>query len=44
MRDRYNILAKKVKTKLSKDEKESGGGESELSESEKLVEELVALI
>ena len=43
VRDRYNILAKRVKTKLSKEERESGGGDSELSESEKLVEELIAL-
>lgn len=43
VRDRFNILAKKVKTKLLKEEKESGGGESDLSESEKLVEELIAM-
>ena len=43
VRDRYNILAKRVKTKLSKEERESGGGDSELSESEKLVEELITL-
>ena len=43
VRDRYNIIAKRAKTKLSKEERESGGGDSELSESEKLVEELIAL-
>lgn len=43
VRDRFNTLAKKVKSKLSKEERESGGGESELSESDKLVEELIIL-
>ena len=43
VRDRFNILAKRVKAKLSKDERESGGGESDLRETEKLVEELIVL-
>ena len=43
VRDRFNILARKVKAKLSKEERESGGGESEMSETEKLVEELIVL-
>ena len=43
MRDRFNILAKRVKAKLSKEERESGGGESDLSETERLVKELIVL-
>ena len=43
MRDRFKILAKRVKAKLSKEERESGGGESDLSETERLVEELIVL-
>ena len=41
--DRFNILAKRVKAKLSKEERESGGGESDLSETKRLVEELIVL-
>ena len=40
IRNRFNILDKKVKSKLSKELKESGGGDEEQSE---LVEELVTL-
>ena len=43
IRDRFNILAKKVKSTLSKELKESGGGDEEQSELERLVEELVTL-
>ena len=43
MRDRFNILAKRVKAKLSKEERERGGGESGLSETERLAEELIVL-
>ena len=38
--DRFNILAKRVKSKFSK---ESGGGDEEQSELERLVEEFVTL-
>lgn len=41
--DRFTILAKKLKVKLSKEEKESSEGETELSENENLLEELIAL-
>lgn len=43
VRDRFNILAKRVKAKLSKEEREGGGGESDVSETERLVEELIVL-
>ena len=43
VRDRFNILAKRVKAKLSKEERESGGGESDLSETERLVKEVIVL-
>ena len=43
VRDQFNILAKRVKAKLSKEERESGGGESDLSETKRLVEELIIL-
>ena len=43
VRDRYNILVKRVKKNSPKKKEKSGGGDSELSESEKLVEELIAL-
>ena len=43
VRDRFNILAKRVKAKLSKEERERGGGESGLSETERLAEELIVL-
>ena len=36
-------MAKRVKAKLSKEERESGGGESDLSETERLVKELIVL-
>ena len=43
LRDRFNTLAKKVKAKLAKEERASGGGEVLQSESDKLVEELITL-
>lgn len=43
MRDWFNILVKRVKVKLFKDERESGGGELDLCEIEKFVEELIVL-
>ena len=43
VRDRFNILAKRVKAKLSKEERGSGGGESDLSETERFLEELIVL-
>ena len=36
-------MARKVKAKLAKEERASGGGEGLQSESDKLVEELIAL-
>ena len=43
LRDRFNTLARKVKAKLAKEERASGGGEVLQSESDKLVEELITL-
>ena len=43
IRDRFNSLARKVKTKLTKEKRVSGGGEVLQSESDKLVEELITL-
>ena len=43
MRDRFNILAKKWRIKVRQEERESGGGDKEMSEAEKLMEELVEL-
>ena len=43
LRDRFNTLARKVKAKLAKEKKASGGGEVLQSESDKLVEELIIL-
>ena len=43
IRDRFNTLARKVKAKLAKEERASGGGEVLQSESDKLVEELITL-
>ena len=38
VRDRFNILAKKWRIKVRQEERESGGGDKEMSEAEKLVE------
>ena len=43
LRDRFNTLARKVKPKLAKEERATGGGEVLQSESDKLVEELITL-
>ena len=43
VQDRFNNLASKVKSKLSREQRESGGGDKKQSEMEKLVEELVTL-
>ena len=43
VRDRYNILAKKWRAKIRREEKESGGGDEQLTEVEILVEELVEM-
>ena len=43
LRDRFNTLARKVKAKLAKEERATGGGEVLQSESDKLVEELITL-
>ena len=43
LRDRFSTLARKVKAKLAKEERASGGGEVLQSESDKLVEELITL-
>ena len=43
LRDRFNTLARKIKAKLAKEERASGGGEVLQSESDKLVEELITL-
>ncbi|KAK2546700.1 hypothetical protein P5673_033686 [Acropora cervicornis] len=43
VRDRYHILAKKWKAKVAAEEKESGGGEKDMTEVEVLLEELVDL-
>ena len=43
VRDRFNVLAKKLRAKLSREEKESGGGDLVQSEVEKLLEELLEL-
>ena len=43
VRDRYHILAKKWKAKVGAEEKESGGGEKDMTEVEVLLEELVEL-
>ena len=41
VRDRSDILAKKWRVKVRQEERESGGGDKEMSEAEKLVKELV---
>ena len=43
VRDRYNILAKKWRAKIRREEKESGGGDEQLTDGEILVEELVEM-
>lgn len=43
VKDRYNNLAKKWREKVSKEEKESGGGDEHQTELEALLEELVEL-
>ena len=43
VRDRFNILAKEWRVKVRQEERESGAGDEETSEAEKLVEELVEL-
>ncbi|KAL9976794.1 hypothetical protein ACROYT_G014128 [Oculina patagonica] len=43
VRDGYNILAKKWREKVSKEEKESGGGDEHQTELEALLEKLVEL-
>jgi len=40
IRDRFKTLSKKVKSKIARQQRESGGGEEELTEVEALVEEL----
>ena len=41
LRDRHNILSKKLKAKLGKEVRESGGGDDGQSEVERLLEELM---
>ena len=43
VRDRFNILAKKHKVKMAKEERSTGGGGEELSELENLLEELIEI-
>lgn len=43
VRDRFNVLAKKLRVKLSREEKESGGGDLDQSDVEKLLEALLEL-
>ena len=43
VRDRFNILAKTLRVKLSKQERKSGGGDKELTDVENLLEELFEL-
>ena len=43
VRDRFNILAKEWRVKVRQEERESDAGDEEMSEAEKLVEELVEL-
>ena len=43
VRDCFQVLTKKLRGKLSREEKESGGGEKDQSEVEKLLEELMEI-
>lgn len=43
VRDRYNILAKKWQLRVREEESESGGGDEEMTEVEKLLEEWVVM-
>ena len=43
VRDRYNNLAKKQKIKMGQEERSTGGGGSELDESESILEDLIEI-
>ncbi|CAB4028793.1 Hypothetical predicted protein [Paramuricea clavata] len=43
VRDRFNLLAKKYKVKMGKQERATGGGGIEVTEAENLLEELIAM-
>ena len=43
VRDRFNLLAKKYKVKMGKQERATGGGGIEVIEAENLLEELIAI-
>lgn len=43
VRDRFNLLTKKYKAKLGKEERSTGGGSVDVTEAEKLLEELIRI-